>query len=277
MAQILYGKEVSNEITKNLKGKIEWLKDQKIKPTLAIVRVGDNPDDRAYERGLLRQCKKNGITSKPVQLNLDITQDELISFVEELNMNKAINGIMIFMPLPKTIDENAIRSIISPEKDIDGINTLNRRFDPATPKAVMELMKFYGIPLMGSDALIINSSNVVGRPLAMMMLTEDSTITVGHAKTKDLKEKAQLSEIIVSAVGKAKIFNEEYFNERSIVIDVGINQDAAGKLCGDIDYEAVKEKVRAITPVPGGIGSVTTSVLLSHVVEACMNQHRFVQ
>jgi methylenetetrahydrofolate dehydrogenase (NADP+)/methenyltetrahydrofolate cyclohydrolase len=277
MAKILYGKEVSNEISKNLRIKIKWLEDQKIQPTLAIVRIGENPDDMAYERGLLRQCEKNGITSNQVHLNQEITQDELIGLIEELNMNQTINGIMIFMPLPKSFDEGAIRNAISPDKDIDGINTQSRKFDPATPTAVMELMKFYGIPLMGSDALIINSSNVVGRPLAMMMLSEDSTITVGHAKTKDLKDKSQQSEIIVSAVGRAKIFNEDYFNEESIVIDVGINQDEEGFLCGDIDFEAVKEKVKAITPVPGGIGSVTTSVLLSHVVDACMHQHSFVQ
>lgn len=277
MSQILYGKAVAAALGERLTQQIQSLKLQHINPLMAVVRVGGSPDAAAYEKNILRQCDRYGIGTRVHHLEEGAGQTALIDLIRNLNTDRDVNGIMVFMPLPDAFDEAAVRLAIHPDKDIDGINIQARRFLPATPRAVVEVLKYYGVPLTGSDALIINSSDVVGRPLAMMMLSEQSTITVGHAETRNLREKARQSEIVISAVGKPRLFDSGFFNERSIVIDVGINQDEEGQLCGDVDYEAVKDKVRAITPVPGGIGSVTTTVLMSQVVEACILQNRFVQ
>ncbi len=222
-----------------------------------------------------------GIESKVYERDRDIKTEELVELIEELNRDDEISGILVFRPLPDHIDEDIIRNVISPEKDVDCMHPLNLEnifegkmdgFAPCTPpKAAMEILKYYDIPLEGKNVVVVNRSMVVGKPLAMMLLNENATVTICHSRTKNLNEVTKNADIVVVALGRAKFFDESYFTEESIVIDVGVSLDENGKLSGDADYDRVLPLVNKITPVPGGVGSVTTSILLSQVVLACKN------
>lgn len=278
MAIVLKGNVVATEIKEKMKSDIEELAKIGKVPTLGIVRLGDNPDDISYERSIIKNCDALGIQSKVFERNLDMTTEELVSLMEELNQDNNISGILVFRPLPKHIDEVKIRETISPDKDVDCMHPLNLEkifegnmtgFAPCTPKAAMEILLHNKVELEGKNVVVVNRSMVLGKPLVMMLLEKNATVTICHSRTKNLHEVTSKADVVVTALGKAKFFDEKYFNENSICIDVGISLDSEGKLSGDIDYPVVSEMVSMITPVPGGVGSVTTSILLSHVVEAC--------
>ncbi|ENK0839725.1 bifunctional 5,10-methylenetetrahydrofolate dehydrogenase/5,10-methenyltetrahydrofolate cyclohydrolase [Clostridium botulinum] len=277
MTKILYGNEVALKIKEDLKLRIDKLKEKNIIPKLAILRMGNKQDDIAYERSIIKSCEKFNIETKVEELKEDILEEDFLKLMERLNNEKDIHGILVFRPYPKHLNENIINSSISLNKDVDCMHPLNLErifegdldgFMPCTPEAVIEMLKYYDIDLKGKNIVIINRSMVVGKPLSMMSLAHNATVTVCHSKTIDLQSITKKADIVVTAIGKAKLIKEEYFNEDSIVIDVSINVDENGKLCGDVDFENVKEKVGAITPVPKGVGSVTTTLLLKHIVEA---------
>lgn len=277
MAKILYGNEVASKIKEDLTLRIENLKKKAIVPTLAIVRIGNKEDDIAYEKSIIKNCHKLNIDSKVYELEQNISQQELLSLMQSLNNDKNIHGILMFRPYPKHLDKNIINSSVDINKDVDCMHPLNLEnifegkmdgFMPCTPEAVMEILKYYDIDLKGKNVVIINRSMVVGKPLSMMTLAHNATVTICHSKTVDLPSVAKKADIVVTAIGRAKLIKEDYFNENSIVIDVSINVDEEGNLCGDVDLEKVKDKVEAITPVPRGVGSVTTTLLLKHIVEA---------
>lgn len=278
MAEILRGKVVADSIKDQIKIDIEELKKGGKEPTLGIVRLGSNPDDISYEKSLIKNCEKLGIDSKVFERDLKITTEELVDLIEKLNKDSSISGIIIFRPLPKHIDGAKIRQVISPDKDVDCMHPLNvanvfegdmSGFVPGTPKSAMEILLYNKIELEGKNVVVINRSMVLGKPLTMMLLNENATVTICHSRTKNLHEITKAADVVITALGKAKFFDEKYFNENSICIDVGVSLDDDGKLSGDIDYEKVSPVVKAITPVPGGVGSVTTSLLLSQVVETC--------
>ncbi|MCF6466468.1 bifunctional 5,10-methylenetetrahydrofolate dehydrogenase/5,10-methenyltetrahydrofolate cyclohydrolase [Clostridium sp. Cult2] len=280
MAEILKGKDVATQIKERMKKDIEKLAKHNKIPTLAIVRLGDNPGDISYERSIIKNCDNIGINSKVFERDVNIKTEELIELIEELNKDDNISGILVFRPLPNHIEEEIIRNTISPSKDVDCMHPLNLErifegdmdgFAPCTPKAAMEILKYYNIPLEGKNVVVVNRSMVVGKPLAMMLLNENATVTICHSRTKNLDEITNRADVVVVALGKAKYFGEKYFNEKSIVIDVGVSLDENGKLSGDADYDKLSPIVNKITPVPGGVGSVTTSILLSQVVLACKN------
>lgn len=280
MAEILKGNVVATQIKEKMKRDIEELGKHGKVPTLAIVRLGNNPGDISYEKSIIKNCDNIGIKSKVFERDVNIKTEELIELIEELNNDDNISGILVFRPLPKHIDEEIIRNAINPLKDVDCMHPLNLErifegdmdgFAPCTPKAAMEILKYYDIPLEGKNVVVVNRSMVVGKPLAMMLLKENATVTICHSRTKNLEEITNKADVVIIALGKAKFFGEEYFNENSIVIDVGVSLDENGKLSGDADYEKLSPKVDKITPVPGGVGSVTTSILLSQVVLACKN------
>lgn len=278
MAEILKGNVVAAQIKEDMKKDIEELAKIGKVPTLGIIRLGSNPDDVSYERSIIRNCEAIGVVAKVYERELDMTTEELVQLLEELNQDNSISGILVFRPLPKHIDETKIREAISPDKDVDCMHPLNLEkifegdisgFAPCTPKAAMEILLYNKVPLEGKNVVVINRSMVVGKPLAMMLLNENATVTICHSRTKDLDLIAKRADVVVTALGKAKLFGNKYFNENSVVIDVGMSVDSEGKLSGDVDYPNVSELVSMITPVPGGVGAVTTSILLSHVVHAC--------
>ncbi|WP_077367907.1 bifunctional 5,10-methylenetetrahydrofolate dehydrogenase/5,10-methenyltetrahydrofolate cyclohydrolase [Anaerosalibacter sp. Marseille-P3206] len=280
MANILKGKVVADSIKENIKENVLKLKAEGISPTLGILRVGKNPDDIAYERSILKNCENVGINGVVYEVKEDITTEELVNKLNILNNDANIHGILIFRPLPKHIDEKLISNTINPLKDVDCMNPLNLEkifegntdgFAPCTPKAAMKILEYYDIPLEGANAVVVNRSMVVGKPLSMMLLSKNATVTICHSRTKNLSKLTNEADIVVTALGRAKFFDEEYFNENSTVIDVGISLDEQGKICGDVNTEIVSNIAKNVTPVPGGVGSVTTSILLSHVIVAINN------
>lgn len=280
--QIIKGKPVADQISENLIKEVNELVKEGINPKLAILRVGANGSDLAYERGALKRCESIGIQTQVVELAEDVTQEEYIKTLKGLNEDSNVNGILCFRPLPKQLDEEAIKYIISPEKDVDSFSPINSAkvmegdktgFPPCTPTAVVEILKHYGVELSGSKVAVLGRSMVVGKPAAMLLLNENATVTICHSRTKDLAKVTSEADVLVAAVGRARMVKEDFVKEGAVVIDVGINVDAEGNLCGDVDTNAVLDKVSMITPVPAGVGSVTTSILAKHVVKACKLQN----
>lgn len=280
--QIIKGKPVADKISENLIKEVNDLSKEGIIPKLAIVRVGARPDDLAYERGALKRCQTIGIETEVIELEENITQEEYIKAVHKLNEDEKVNGILTFRPLPKHLNEDVIKYEIDPNKDIDCFNPINiskilendkSGYPPCTPTAVVEILKYYDVDLSGANIVVLGRSMVVGKPVSMLLLNENATVTICHSRTKNLPEITSNADILVAAVGKANIVKEEYIKDGAIVIDVGINVDDQGNLCGDVDTNNVLDKVSMITPVPGGVGSVTTSILASHVVKACKLQN----
>ena len=278
MAEILRGKDVAQAIKEQIVTDVEALKKEGKEPTMGIVRLGNNPDDISYERSIIKNCEKLDISTKVFENDLEMTTEELEDLLKKLNNDNSISGILVFRPLPKHIDEARIREAISPKKDIDCMHPLNlarifegnmEGFLPCTPKSAMEILLYNKVDLEGKNVVVINRSMVLGKPLAMMLLNENATVTICHSRTKDLPAITKAADVVVTALGRAKFFDEKYFNEDSICIDVGVSMDDNDKLSGDIDYEPVSKLVKMITPVPGGVGSVTTTLLLSQVVKAC--------
>lgn len=273
MAKLLDGKMVSAKIKENLKNEVATFETP---VGLAVIIVGDNPASRVYVNNKKKACAEIGIVSEEYALPEETTQEELLNLVNTLNTRADINGILVQLPLPKQIDESAIIAAISPEKDVDAFHVNNvgkimigdYAFLPCTPAGVMELIKESGVEVSGKECVVIGRSNIVGKPMAMLLLHQNGTVTICHSRTKDLKEVTKRADILVVAIGRAKFVTADMVKEGAVVIDVGMNRDENGKLCGDVDFESVKEIAGAITPVPGGVGPMTIAMLMQNTVTA---------
>ena len=282
MAKQLLGKEVTAALNEKIKANVATLKEKGINPTLGIIRVGENGSDISYERGATKRCETLGVAYVKFLLPEDVSQEELLATIDKVNKDDNIHGVLLFRPLPKHLDQSVIENALDPAKDVDcmtdgsmsGVFTGKQvGFPPCTPQACMEILDHYGIDCTGKKAVVIGRSLVVGKPAAMMLIKKNATVTVCHTRTVDMPSVAREADIIIVAAGRAGVVGAEYVKPGQTIIDVGINVNAEGKLCGDVDYAAVEPIVDAITPVPGGVGSVTTSVLVGHVVEAAMRKY----
>ena len=276
MPIIIDGKAVAQSVRESVKAEVEQLKSKGISTTLAVIIVGDNGASRVYVNNKKKACAEVGIISEEYALPADTTQDELLCLIKMLNDRSDVNGILCQLPVPDHIDESAIINAINPAKDVDAFHRSNvgaimlgeYNFLPCTPAGIMELIKHYHIDIKGKNCVIIGRSNIVGKPMAMLMLHSDATVTVCHSKTKNLKEVVKSADIVVAAVGRAKFVTADMVKEGAVVIDVGINRDENGKLCGDVDYENVMPLTSYITPVPGGVGPMTIATLMQNTVTA---------
>lgn len=277
MAKQLLGKEVTASLNERIKAQAARLQEKGVNPTLAIIRVGENPSDISYEKGADKRCETLGVACEKILLPEDVSQEELLAVMDRVNKNEKIHGVLLLRPLPGHLDQSAIENALDPTKDVDcmtdgsmsGVFTGKKvGFPPCTPQACMEILDYYGIECTGKKAVVIGRSLVVGKPAAMMLIKKNATVTVCHTKTVDMPSVTREADIIIVAAGRAGVVGAEYVKPGQTVIDVGINMNVEGKLCGDVDFAAVEPIVDAITPVPGGVGSVTTSVLVGHVVEA---------
>ena len=277
--ELLKGKPVADKINEQTVAMAEKLLSQNIVPTLAILRVGNNPSDVAYEESAVKKAKTLGIHVEKYIMDIKADESDVLDVLKIINDDENIHGVLMFRPLPKGIDEEKVRNHLSVAKDVDGItdaalgglftgNMLG--FPPCTAEAAMTILKYYGIELAGKKAVVIGRSLVVGKPVAMMLMTQNATVTVCHSRTpkEDLKSACIDADIIICATGKINTLTADCVNGKQVVIDVGINFDEDGKMCGDADFEAVKNNVKAITPVPGGVGGVTTALLMHHTVAA---------
>lgn len=270
MAKIISGKDISAAIKEELKEKVAEYKKQGVEITLAVVKVGNDPASAVYVRNKEKACEYVGINSKTQALPEETTQEELMSVVKELNEDNGVNGILVQLPLPKHIDESEVLLAIDSRKDVDGFHPVNvgkmvigeDTFLPCTPAGIIEMLKRSNIEIQGKECVVIGRSNIVGKPMSMLMLRENATVTIAHSKTKDLKEVTNRADILIAAIGKAKFVTADYVKEGAVVIDVGMDRDENGKLCGDVDFESVEKKASAITPVPGGVGPMTVTMLL---------------
>lgn len=278
MATIWKGAEVNSGLNARIMKDVEALKARGITPTLAIVRVGERPDDLSYERGAVKRAEALGVAVAKCALPVDVTQEVLLQVIRDINVDSKIHGVLLFRPLPKHLDEALICNTLVPEKDIDGITELSLAgvfagkplgFAPCTPSACIEILDHFGVDCTGKKAVVIGRSLVVGKPVAMMLVKKNATVTICHTRTADLPAVCREADILIAAAGKAGMVGADFVRPGQLVIDVGINwNEQEQKLCGDVDFEAVSPIVGAITPVPGGVGTVTTSVLIGHVVEA---------
>ncbi|MDR1977346.1 MAG: bifunctional 5,10-methylene-tetrahydrofolate dehydrogenase/5,10-methylene-tetrahydrofolate cyclohydrolase [Synergistaceae bacterium] len=276
MATIMKGSDVAAAMRETLLTELEKLRRKGVDPTLGVVRVGSRADDLAYERGVLKRFKELGIATRVFEFPEKIDSKDFLAEFVKVGASSALQGILLFRPLPKHLDEDAARRAIDPLKDMDGMNPLNVAkvfageedgFAPCTSVAVMELLSHWGVTLTGKNVAIVGRSMVVGRPLAMLMLKKDATVTMCHTKTQNVREICREADILVAAAGRAHMVTPAFVSSKSIVVDVGINMED-GNLCGDVDYDAVSPLVSMITPVRGGVGAVTTSVLAKHILKA---------
>ena len=283
MSKIMQGTDAAKAMKEELILKAEELKQKGVIPALAIVRVGARPEDLAYERGARKRMELVGITCKVMELPEDIGQEEFERAFFRVNADPNIHGILLFQPLPGHLDANPVKVMIDPLKDVDGMSPVNiakvfagdeTGFAPCTAEAVVEILRYYGIGLEGKRVTVVGRSMVVGRPLAMLLLREHATVTICHTRTAELEAECQNAEILVAAAGKARMISGEMIREGAVVADVGINVDENGKLCGDVDYEAAETKAAYLSPVPGGVGSVTSSVLAKHVLRGAESKCR---
>lgn len=276
MAVIIDGKAVSASLRGKLKAEVEALKAGGITPGLAVVIVGNDAASHKYVRNKKRGCEELGIYSEVHELPEETSQQELIGLVRKLNVDPKIDGILVQLPLPKTIDEKAVIENINPDKDVDAFHETNvgkimignYRFLPCTPAGIMELIASQGIDLRGKECVVIGRSNIVGKPMAMLLLHAHGTVTICHSRTRDLAEVARRADVLVVAIGKAKFVTADMVKPGAVVIDVGMDRDENGKLCGDVDFEAVREVAGYITPVPGGVGPMTITMLLKNTITA---------
>ncbi|OGW41643.1 MAG: bifunctional 5,10-methylene-tetrahydrofolate dehydrogenase/5,10-methylene-tetrahydrofolate cyclohydrolase [Nitrospirae bacterium GWD2_57_9] len=280
-AKLLTGKEVAQKMDQDIQKEVQELKAKGVNPALKIMVVGDAADSLAYANSAKKMAEKNGIACDIEQLPGTTSQDDFVNILKQRNADKNIHGIIVMRPFPKQISEDVVKYILSPQKDVDCFNPVNAGkimagdmtgFPPATPQAVMEILRFYQVPMSGKEAVVIGRSMVVGKPMSMLLLGENATVTVCHSRTKDLPAVCRRADILVAAIGKAKMITPDYIKQGATVMDVGINVEG-DKLFGDVDTEPAKETAGAITPVPGGVGTVTTRVLLKHVVKAAKLQN----
>lgn len=276
MAMIIDGKKISADIKDELRDKVSRLKEEGVEITLAVIQVGNDPASSVYVGNKKKACEYIGIHSLAYEVNEDITQEELLTLIKTLNEDNRVNGILVQLPLPKHIDEDTVIKTIAPEKDVDGFHPQSvgalsigqKGFVSCTPAGVIELLKRSNVEIEGKECVIIGRSNIVGKPMALLMLRENATVTICHSRTKDLKEVTKRADILIVAIGKPKFITKDYVKEGAVVIDVGIHRNENNKLCGDVDYEDVLPVVSQITPVPGGVGPMTIAMLMNNCVEA---------
>ena len=270
----LRGKKVSDGIKEYVSKELETLS---FVPKLAIVRVGENPDDMSYERGATKKLKSFGLDVASYVFPQDISDEDFKKAFKDINKDDEVTGILLLRPLPRTINEKDIENMIDPKKDLDGISPINiakvfagdtSGFSPCTAEAVIEVLKAYDIELTGKRVTVVGRSMVVGKPVSMLLLKENATVTMTHTRTVNLKKTCSDAEIVIAAAGRAKMLNSDYCGQDAVMVDVGINVDDNGKLCGDVDYSTLDGKASAATPVPGGVGTVTTAVLAKHLIQA---------
>lgn len=276
MFKIIDGKEVAASVRESIKKEVEVLEKDGKKTGLAVIIVGNNPASRVYVNNKKKGCAEVGMESFEYALPEGTTTDELLELVEKLNNDTAVDGILCQLPLPKQIDEKKVLNAIAPNKDVDAFHPVNtghimigdHSFLPCTPAGIMEMLKYYNISVEGKECVVIGRSNIVGKPMAMLLLGQNGTVTICHSRTKNLKEVTRRADILVVAVGKAYFVTEDMVKDGAVVIDVGMNRNAEGKLCGDVDFDKVKDKCSFITPVPGGVGPMTITMLLKNTLTA---------
>lgn len=283
MTKLLEGKLVTAALKEKQQAAVEALAAKGVKPTLGIIRVGERGDDIAYERGAAKRCESVGVAVQRFHLPVDASQQELLSLLEQVNRDPSIHGVLLLRPLPKQMDDETIRNALAPEKDIDGITDgslagvftgSGKGFAPCTAQACLEMLDYYGYDLKGKKVTVIGRSLVVGKPVAMMLMGRHATVTVCHTRTVDMPAACREADILIVAAGRAGVVGKEFFSPGQVVIDVGINFDENGKMQGDADFAAAQSVVEAITPVPGGVGTVTTSVLVGNVIAAAQKSLR---
>lgn len=278
MPQLIDGKKIAAEIKDELKEKVSKLKEEGIHICLAVIQVGDDPASSIYVNNKKKACAYIGIESLAYELPEDTTQEELVSLVQKLNGDAKVNGILVQLPLPDHIDADAIIRTISPDKDVDGFHPESvgrlcigaEGFVSCTPAGVIQLLKRSGIGIAGKECVVIGRSNIVGKPMSILLLRENGTVTITHSRTEDLKKVTGRADILVVAIGRPKFVTKDFVKAGAVVIDVGMHRNADNKLCGDVDFEDVKDKVSAITPVPGGVGPMTIAMLMYNCVRAAM-------
>lgn len=277
MAQILKGKEVVDAVNEKLRAEVSLLKEKGVTPTLGIIRVGAKVEDVSYEKGAIKCAESIGVDVKKYLFKENITQEQLLNVIAAINLDLTVHGVILFRPLPDHIDDNTIRKALLASKDVDGITDQSMAgvytgtdlgYPPCTPRACIEILDHYGIDITGKKVAVVGRSLVVGRPAAMMVLEKNGTPIICHTKTENMKEICNSADVLIVSAGQAKTIGPEYLNKDQVVIDVGINMTEEGKLCGDVDFDAAQNIVKAITPVPGGVGKVTTSLLMMHVIDA---------
>ena len=277
MAKILSGKEVAAHLTDELSERARVLREKGTEPCLAVIRVGERADDLAYERGLTKRAEKTGVTVEKYVFPADVSFDELAAAMEKINLDEKIHGVLMLRPLPKHLDEEKLRNMLTPRKDVDGITDISmagvfsgkaKGYPPCTAKACMKMLEYYGIEPAGSRAVVIGRSQVIGRPAALMLLQKNATVTICHTKTKNTAQLCREADIIIASAGVPRLLTKEYLSAGQTVLDVGIHMGEDGKMCGDVDFEAAEPLVQAISPVPGGVGAITTVVLMEHVLDA---------
>ena len=281
MATIIDGKMLSLKLKEEMKGRIAQMKEEGIVPKLVVVLVGNDSASQVYVRNKHKSCGEVGIESEVITMPEETTQQELLEVVERLNQDNSVDGILVQLPLPKQIDEKIVLRAIRPDKDVDGFHPVNvgllsigdECFAPATPSGIVVMLKEYGIEIAGKHCVIVGRSNIVGKPMAALMLKENATVTVCHSKTNNLAEITRQADILIVATGRRNTITADMVKEGVVVIDVGMNRNELGKLCGDVDFENVKEKASFITPVPGGVGPMTITELLESTILAAKRHH----
>lgn len=275
MTQIIDGKQIAKEIKDKLKEEVSALNEKGIHICLAVIQVGRDAASSVYVNNKKKACAYVGIESVSYELDEDTTEEELVKLIETLNQTEKVHGILVQLPLPKQIEEDRIIRTISPDKDVDGFHPVSvgrlwlgeKGFVSCTPAGIIQLLKYSGIEIAGKECVVVGRSNIVGKPMAALLLRENGTVTVAHSKTENLKEVTRRADILIAAVGRPKMITAEYIKEGAVVIDVGIHRDANNHLCGDVDFEDVYSKVSAITPVPGGVGPMTIAMLMDNCVQ----------
>ena len=273
---IIDGKKISTEIKDECKEKVAAYKEQGIDIRMAVIQVGSDPASSVYVNNKKKACEYIGIESLSYHLEESTTEAELLELIEKLNQDDSVRGILVQLPLPKTISEDKVLMAIAPQKDVDGFHPMNvgnlcigrKGFLSCTPAGVIELLKRYNIEISGKECVVVGRSNIVGKPMSILLLRENGTVTITHSRTKDLKEACKRADILIAALGKPKFITEEYVKEGAVVIDVGIHRNENNKLCGDVDFDAVAPKCSAITPVPGGVGPMTIAMLMKNCVDS---------
>lgn len=276
MALRIDGKKISSDIKEELKATVAQLKEEGINCCLAVIQVGNDPASSVYVGNKKKACAYIGIESKAFEIPEETTQEELLQIIDDLNKDPEVDGILVQLPIPKHMDEKEVIHAISPAKDVDGFHPQSvgalsigeEGFVSCTPAGIIQLLKRSGIEIEGKECVVVGRSNIVGKPMAMLLLRENGTVTICHSRTKDLKEVCKRADILVAAIGKPRFFDDSYVKDGAVVIDVGIHRGEDGKLCGDVDYDKVVDKVSAITPVPGGVGPMTIAMLMNNCVEA---------
>lgn len=281
MSEVMYGKPVAQHIKQQVKQDMELLQTKQIQPCLAVILVGENPASLVYVNNKQKTCKELGIESKSIILPEDYGQENLLEMIHDLNEDPTVNGILCQLPLPAGYDEKTIIEAISPVKDVDAFHPINvghimigdHLFLPCTPAGIMEMLSYYNIDITGKECVVVGRSNIVGKPMSMLLLHKNGTVTIAHSKTENLAEVCRRADILVVAVGKPGFITTDMVKDGAVVIDIGINRDESGKLCGDVDFENVSRKTSWITPVPGGVGPMTIAMLMKNTITAAKLQN----